>query len=162
VEDAAATVERARALGAEPFEQTRGPGELAIPAIRGVSGGVIYFVDEGLANVWDVEFEPAAPPPTAGGLRANAGLLAIDHIAQTMNYEEMLTWVLFYTSIFRTRKTPMVDVVDPGGLVRSQVIEGVDSRRRASASTPIWRRDCDPRTSSMTGTARESTSSSTA
>ena len=27
-----------------------------------------------------------------------------------MNYEEMLTWLLFYTSIFRTRKLPMVDV----------------------------------------------------
>ena len=40
-----------------------------------------------------------------------------------MNYEEMLTWVLFYTSIFRTRKLPMVDVVDPAGLVRSQAIE---------------------------------------
>ena len=35
VEDAAATVARARALGAEPFEQRHGPGELAIPAIRG-------------------------------------------------------------------------------------------------------------------------------
>ena len=46
VEDAAATVARARALGAEPFEQRRGPGELAIPAIRGVGGGVIYFLDE--------------------------------------------------------------------------------------------------------------------
>ena len=45
VEDAAATVARARALGAEPFEQRHGPGELAIPAIRGVGGGVIYFID---------------------------------------------------------------------------------------------------------------------
>ena len=35
----------------------------------------------------------------------------------------MLTWVLFYTSIFRTQKLPVVDVVDPSGLVRSQVIE---------------------------------------
>src|SRR3546814_18745677 len=40
-----------------------------------------------------------------------------------MNYEEMLTWLLFYTSIFRTSKLPMVDVVDPAGLVRSQVVE---------------------------------------
>jgi 4-hydroxyphenylpyruvate dioxygenase len=31
VEDAQATVARARALGAEPFEQGHGPGELAIP-----------------------------------------------------------------------------------------------------------------------------------
>jgi 4-hydroxyphenylpyruvate dioxygenase len=40
-----------------------------------------------------------------------------------MNYEEMLTWILFYRSIFVAEKTPMVDVVDPSGLVRSQVIE---------------------------------------
>ena len=47
-----------------------------------------------------------------------------------MNYEEMLTWLLFYTSIFRTRKSPMVDVVDPSGLVRSQVIESDDGALR--------------------------------
>ena len=35
----------------------------------------------------------------------------------------MLTWVLFYLSIFRTSKSPVVDVIDPGGVVRSQVIE---------------------------------------
>src|SRR5690606_11351939 len=52
VSDAAATVARARALGAETFEQKRGSGELPIPAIRGVGGGVIYFIDDTLANVW--------------------------------------------------------------------------------------------------------------
>ncbi|MGB3503351.1 MAG: TIM barrel protein [Mesorhizobium sp.] len=119
VADAAATVLRARALGAETFEQRRGPGELPIPAIRGVGGGVIYFIDEALSKVWDVEFDPL---PTSGG--KDAGLLRIDHVAQTMNYEEMLTWLLFYTSIFDTRKAPMVDVIDPAGLVRSQAIEG--------------------------------------
>jgi 4-hydroxyphenylpyruvate dioxygenase len=119
VSDAAATVARARALGAETFEQKRGPGELPIPAIRGVGGGVIYFIDSALAKVWDVEFEPVART-----LVADAGLARIDHVAQTMNYEEMLTWILFYTSIFRAAKAPMVDVVDPAGLVRSQAIEG--------------------------------------
>jgi 4-hydroxyphenylpyruvate dioxygenase len=119
VKDAAATVARARALGAEPFEQKRGPGELAVPAIRGVGGGVIYFVDSRkLSRVWDVEFEWFSPADISC-----AGLVAIDHVAQTMNYEEMLTWVLFYTSMLKTRKSPIVDVVDPGGLVRSQVIE---------------------------------------
>jgi 4-hydroxyphenylpyruvate dioxygenase len=127
VEDAAATVARARALGAEIFEQRHGPDELAIPAIRGVGGGVIYFIDTRgeLARVWEIEFEPAGD--TQGG---DAGLTAIDHIAQTMNYEEMLTWLLFYTSIFRTQKSPMVDVVDPAGLVRSQVVEGEDGGLR--------------------------------
>lgn len=126
VSDAAATVERARALGAEPFSEARGPGELRIPAIRGIGGGVIYFIDGGeLASVWDVEFE-ALPADDA----REAGLTRIDHVAQTMNYEEMLSWVLFYTSIFRARKSPMVDVVDPGGLVRSQVIESEDAALR--------------------------------
>ncbi len=128
VEDASATVIRARALGAEPFEQEVGPGELTIPAIRGIGGGVIHFIDQGppLARVWDVDFAPAddASPPF------DAGLLRIDHLGQTMNYEEMLTWLLFYISIFRTRKTPMVDVIDPGGVVRSQAIETEDGGMR--------------------------------
>ncbi|GLQ56522.1 bifunctional sugar phosphate isomerase/epimerase/4-hydroxyphenylpyruvate dioxygenase family protein [Devosia nitrariae] len=127
VEDAQATVMRARALGATLFEQQHGPGELAIPAIRGVGGGVIYFIDgrSELAGVWDIEFEPL-PDSKAN----DAGLIAVDHIAQTMNYEEMLTWILFYTAIFRTEKSPMVDVVDPGGLVRSQVMESQDGALR--------------------------------
>ena len=121
VEDAKATVARAKALGAEPFEQTVGPGELAIPAIRGVGGGVVHFIDSKseLGKVWEIEFAPVEdhePPP-------RTGLTRIDHLGQTMNYEEMLTWLLFYTSIFRTRKTAMVDVIDPAGIVRSQVIE---------------------------------------
>jgi 4-hydroxyphenylpyruvate dioxygenase len=126
VEDAAATVARARALGAEPFEQRHGPGELAIPAIRGVGGGLIYFIDgkRELARVWEIEFEPT------GTATVGAGLTRVDHVAQTMNYEEMLTWLLFYTSIFRTHKSPMVDVVDPSGLVRSQVIESDDGALR--------------------------------
>jgi 4-hydroxyphenylpyruvate dioxygenase len=117
VENAAATVTRAKALGADPFEQRRGPGELPIPAIRGVGGGVIYFIDAMSENVWEVEFEPL--DVTAA---ADAGLIAIDHVAQTMNYEEMLSWLLFYTSIFNLRKSPMVDVIDPAGLIRSQAI----------------------------------------
>ena len=128
VEDAAATVERARALGADLFEQPVGPGELKIPAIRGVGGGVMHFIDDRseLGRVWEIEFEPAEDAQAP----AEAGLISVDHIAQTMRYEEMLTWLLFYTAIFDTHKTPMVDVVDPAGLVRSQVIENAEGSLR--------------------------------
>jgi len=120
VEDAEATVMRARALGAEPFEQAVGPGELRIPAIRGVGGGVIHFLDgkSDLARNWDIDFRPVGEE--AG--RRQAGLTRIDHIGQSMGHDEMLTWLLFYTSIFRTKKTPVVDVADPAGIVRSQAI----------------------------------------
>lgn len=128
VGDAKATVARAKALGAEPFEQAVGPGELTIPAIRGVGGGVIHFIDRKppLARVWEVEFVALEDPDPP----FDAGLQRIDHLGQTMNYEEMLTWLLFYISIFRTRKTAMVDVIDPGGVVRSQAIETEDGALR--------------------------------
>src|SRR5690606_13895639 len=102
VEDAAATVERARALGAQLFNQRLGPNQLAIPAIRGIGGGIIYFLDQKspLGRVWDVEFDSVDDPAPV----RDAGLGRIDHVAQTMNYEEMLTWILFYRSIFVVEK----------------------------------------------------------
>lgn len=122
VEDAAATVARATALGAPVFAEPRRPGEVAVPAIRGVGNGVIYFLDgtPDLAAIWEREFAPVE-----AAARESAGLTRIDHLAQTTRYDEMLTWLLFYTSIFETRRTPMVDVVDPGGLVRSQAVESL-------------------------------------
>jgi len=128
VEDAKATAARARALGAEPFDQVVGPGELAIPAIHGVGGGVIHFLDgkSELARNWDVDFRPVEED----GRPTGAGLTRIDHVGQSMGYDEMPSWLLFYTSIFRTRKTPMVDVVDPAGLVRSQAVENEEGSLR--------------------------------
>ena len=128
VNNAADTVNRANILGAQSFEQPVGPGEVAIPAIRGVGGGVVHFLDETkeLHDIWDIEFREH----TAENLATEVGLSKIDHIAQTMAYEEMLTWSLFYTSIFELGKKPMVDVVDPKGLVRSQAIESPDGGLR--------------------------------
>ena len=126
VDDAAATVRRAQILGAEPFEQRPGKGEIMLPGIRGVGGSVLYFLDDrpDLAGVWDGEFSADKFAAT------DAGLVRVDHVAQTMDYDEMLTWVLFYASIFDVRKSAPVDIVDPGGLVRSQVIENRSGRLR--------------------------------
>jgi 4-hydroxyphenylpyruvate dioxygenase len=128
VEDAKATVERARALGAEPFAQPVGPGELRIPAIRSVGGGVIYFIDgkSDLARVWEIEFRALDSGASAARGARGAGLTRIDHVGQTLPYEAMLSWLLFYTTIFRTGKAPLVDVIDPAGVVRSQAVESED------------------------------------
>ncbi len=121
VEDAAQAYARALALDAEPFTQAVVEGELQLPAIRGVGGGLIYLIDEKspLGRFSEIDFEPVA----GQGVEDDAGLRKVDHIAQTVSYDEMLTWLLFYTSIFETRKTPVVDIIDPSGVVRSQVIE---------------------------------------
>ena len=119
VKDATATVSRATHLGAAPFVQPVGPSELDIPAIRGLGGSVLHFIDahSGLSDVWEVEFAPT------GEDNRDAGLTQVDHIAQTMSYDEMLSWSLFYSSLFDMKRKPMVDVIDPDGLVRSQAVE---------------------------------------
>ena len=125
VSSAEDTVTRANALGSPTFSQPTGPGELAIPAIRGLGGSVLHFIDRtsGLDEVWDVEFD-ALPTETHAG----AGITHVDHLAQTMSYEDMLSWTLFYSTLFDMKKSPMVDVIDPDGLVRSQVVESAAGR----------------------------------
>jgi 4-hydroxyphenylpyruvate dioxygenase len=127
VDDAAATFERAKLLLDAPFRQAVAPGELDIPAVRGVGGSLVYFLDQSseLGRVWDIEFTD-----TGDDSSNNAGLERVDHISQSMQYEEMLTWLLFYTSLLDLRKIPPQDVADPGGLVTSQVIEAPDGALR--------------------------------
>lgn len=128
VRDAAETVARATALGTNAFSQTVGLGELEIPAIRGVGGSVLHFIDENsdLHRVWDIEFDrvrrTAATQP--------AGIRRIDHIAQTMNYDEMQSWLLYYISTFEMEKSAIVNVSDPFGVVRSQAIESPEGEVR--------------------------------
>lgn len=127
VENAAKTFERATLLLDQPFHQAVGPGELDIPSVRGVGGSLIYFLDKAsdLGRVWEIEF---APTDDAGGNAA--GLTRVDHISQSMQYDEMLSWLLFYTSLLDLDKVPPQEVADPGGLVRSQVIEAADGSLR--------------------------------
>ncbi|MDM9621863.1 sugar phosphate isomerase/epimerase and 4-hydroxyphenylpyruvate domain-containing protein [Rhizobium sp. S96] len=128
VDDAAKAYERALALDAEPFRQPVVDGELELPAIRGVGGGLIYLIDDNsaLGRFSEIDFEPVAKD----GEARTAGLIRVDHIAQTVAYDEMLTWLLFYTSIFEATKTPMVDIIDPSGVVRSQVVENTSGALR--------------------------------
>ena len=123
VASAGDAVERAVRLGAPAFSQPLGAGQLDIPAIRGLGGSVLHFLDARHEGVWAQEFG------AAGGF-AGAGLTHIDHMAQTMTYDEMLSWSLFYGSLFDMKKTAMVDVIDPDGLVRSCAIASDDGAFR--------------------------------
>ncbi len=128
VPDAERAVERAIAMGAEAFSEPRLPGEALVPAVTASGGEIIYFIDGGetLAQIWSNEFD-LAPTATKG-----AGLKRIDHLAQTTRYDEMLSLLLFYTAIFDVGRSGMVDVADPGGLVRSQAIHAADGGFRVT------------------------------
>lgn len=128
VKDAKQTVTRATMLGTPEFVQAVGAGELDIPAVRGVGGTVVHFIDEksDLHRNWDVDFneipKPLAIPPS--------GLRRIDHVAQTMHYHEMQSWLTYYTSTFEMEKTTVVDVADPAGVVLSQAIASPEGEIR--------------------------------
>lgn len=138
VRDAAQTVERATALGTDAFSQPVGTGELDIPAIRGVGGNVVHFIDEksDLHRVWDIEFDLVAKTQA----HQPAGLRRVDHVAQTMRHEEMQSWLLYYLSTFDMAKSPVVDVADPSGIVHSQVIESPEGEVRLNLNGAEGRR----------------------
>jgi 4-hydroxyphenylpyruvate dioxygenase len=142
VTDVAATMQRAEQLLAQSFRQPVGPGELEIPAIRGVGGSLIYFLEPSgeLARVWEKEFTPIADTVATG-----VGLTRIDHLAQSMLYDEMLSWALFYTSIFDVRTAEQLDIADPGGLVQSQAVVSTNGALRFALNGSVASRTLSSR-----------------
>ncbi len=122
LDDVPGTLARADAMRIPRFEQALAPDEWPIPSVRGVGGSLLYFVDAASREaMWAHEFPHPLEP--AGEAR----LIAFDHIAQTMQFEEFLSWLLFYVCLFDVRKTPQLDIADPMGLIQSQAVETPDS-----------------------------------
>jgi 4-hydroxyphenylpyruvate dioxygenase len=116
VDDVTTMMSRADALKATTFRQPVGAGEMTIPAIRGVGGSLLYFLEPGWSN-WDVDFIPVPSERDA------ALLSEIDHISQSMRFEEMLSWEQFYAALFDVQRSPQLEIADPLGLVKSQVLQ---------------------------------------
>jgi 4-hydroxyphenylpyruvate dioxygenase len=132
VADVGAAMGRAQGLQIGSFTQPVGPGELQMPSIRAVGGSLLYFMQDGReAGVWEHEFATLPAGPEA----RDAGLLRVDYVAQTMQYEEMLSWLLYYVSLFDVCKTPQIEIADPLGLVYSQAIESPDRKFRVTLSS---------------------------
>jgi len=122
VEDQQAALDRAAALGVDRFEQAVALDEWEIPSLKGLGGSLLYLVNaENKASMWSDEFphgmESAPTQPV---------LDRVDHLAQTMQYTEFLSWQLFYTSLFAMEKTSQLEIADPMGLVYSQAIQNAD------------------------------------
>ena len=123
VDDINRTRARAEALDTTPFHQPVGTDEMKIPAIRGVGGSLLYFLDPGTSN-WDQDFSPIVDDVGSNHLNS------VDHISQSMPYEQMLSWQQFYTGIFHLQRSPQLEIADPLGLVQSQAILSPDKTFR--------------------------------
>jgi 4-hydroxyphenylpyruvate dioxygenase len=125
VEDIPAALARAHGLQIPRLTQPIGPGELVMPSVQGLGGSLLYFMQAGQERaIWDSEFlarEDGGP---------DAGLVSIDHLAQTMPHEEVPSWVLYYVSLFELSKTPVLEIADPLGLVQTRALESGDGGLR--------------------------------
>jgi 4-hydroxyphenylpyruvate dioxygenase len=129
VADAERAVARADRYNCQIYRTPVGPGELEIPAVRGLEGGLIYLVDRygERGSIWDVDF---VMEPDAASAAPPARLDAIDHIAQVVPFGWLPSWVLFYRAVFGFEAAPELDIADPSGLIQSQAVESADRRIR--------------------------------
>ena len=126
VEDAQAALERAVGLGAIDQGSQQASETDILPRIEGIGSSLIAFTDSEM-NIWQRDFEAEASSSQAEGRDTPDIVTRIDHIAQTMRYDEMLSWSLFYTAIFDMQKSPLVDVIDPDGVIKSQILQTPDT-----------------------------------
>ena len=125
VADAKAAYERAVGLGAWGYAGTAGPGELNIPAIKGIGDSLIYLVDRwrgkngaqdgdiGNIGFFDVDFEPlpnVAGAGTAGLNPRGHGLTYIDHLTHNVHRGRMAEWAEFYERLFNFREVRYFDI----------------------------------------------------
>jgi 4-hydroxyphenylpyruvate dioxygenase len=129
VSNVEAAMRRAQHLQVASHAQPIGPGEMQTSSIRGVGGSLIYFIEEGhQSSMWARDFKVIS----AANATQDAGLQRVDSIAQTMQYEEMLSWLLYYVSLFDMAKSPQAEVADPVGLVQIQALESPDRAWRVT------------------------------
>ena len=125
VRDAKAAYERAISLGAWGYAHTAGPGELNIPAIKGIGDSIIYFIDQwrgkngaqpgdiGNIGFYDVDFQPL---PNSSGITGDAlnpagnGLTYIDHLTHNVHRGRMDEWAGFYERLFNFREIRYFDI----------------------------------------------------
>jgi 4-hydroxyphenylpyruvate dioxygenase len=122
VQDARAAFERVKELGAWAYAGSAGPGELNIPAIKGIGDSLIYLVDKwrgkggakegeiGNIGFFDVDFEPLAKDSATSLNPAGHGLTYIDHLTHNVHRGRMSEWASFYERLFNFREVRYFDI----------------------------------------------------
>jgi len=137
VVDARHAFEHAVRLGAEPYEGD--DKTLAVPAIKGIGGSLLYFVDRYRAkgSPYDAEFNwLGAPDPRPKGV----GFCYLDHLTHNVRRGNMERWFGFYTRLFNFRQIRFFDIegkltglfsralTSPCGRIRIPINESADEK----------------------------------
>src|SRR5437867_4404384 len=141
VKDAKAAFERAVKLGATPVKTDVGKGEMDIPAIEGIGGSYLFFVDRygESGSIYDVDFDffPDWRERMAG---LDSRLTCIDHLTHNVNRGRMAFWADFYERLFNFREIRYFDIegkqtglfskamTSPDGKIRIPLNESQDDK----------------------------------
>jgi 4-hydroxyphenylpyruvate dioxygenase len=109
VADAAGAFARAVSRGAEPHTDAMGAKSLDVPAIVGIGGSLLYFVDR--TGPKGTPYEPnydwtAEKDPKPVGV----GLKSIDHLTNNVHRGAMDRWYAFYRDLFGFRQIRYFDI----------------------------------------------------
>ena len=109
VVDAKHAYERAIALGAKPADTSKGGLTLDVPAIEGIGGSLLYFIDRygAKGSAYDAEFEwlDSRDPKPPG-----VGLYYLDHLTHNVYRGRMDVWAGFYEKLFNFRQIRYFDI----------------------------------------------------
>ncbi len=135
VQDAKAAYERAISLGAWGYADHAGPGELNIPAIKGIGDSLIYLVDRwrgkngakegdiGNIGFYDVDFEALPGIDAHEALNPEGfGLTYIDHLTHNVHRGRMAEWAEFYERLFNFREIRYFDIEGQATGVKSKAM----------------------------------------
>ncbi len=126
--------------GAQPFTGNIGPMELNIPAVYGIGGSTLFFVDRyGDKNIYEVDFE--FYPDWETELKANeTGLITLDHLTHNVFQGNMDKWSGFYEKIGNFQEIRYFDIegkltglvsramTSPCGKIRIPINESSDDK----------------------------------
>jgi len=135
VQDAKAAYERAISLGAWGYAERAGPGELNIPAIKGIGDSIIYLIDRwrgkngagegdiGNIGFYDVDFEPLPGVRGAAAISPEGyGLTVVDHLTHNVHKGRMAEWSSFYERLFNFREVRYFDIEGQATGVKSKAM----------------------------------------
>src|ERR1700722_7692379 len=99
VADAKQAYQRALSLGAEPADMAPAQKTLDVPAIKGIGGSVLYFVDSygAKGSAYDAQFGWLA---TKNPRPEGAVLFYLDHLTHNVHRGRMDVWTGFYEKLF--------------------------------------------------------------
>src|SRR5690242_16971052 len=150
VDDAPAALRRAQALGAKVLLSDAGPMEVTLPAVEGIGGSRIFFIDRfgAESSIYDIDFRPL---PDTDRNPVGAGLKLVDHLTNNVYRGRMDFWAEFYERLFNFREIRYFDIegkltglksramTSPDGNIRIPINESADDKSQIEEYLAVYK-----------------------